>query len=240
MNSDKGIYNFRIFSDKLICGVSTKRIGPIKDNTGFNRKNLQRFADLLGINSSKLFFVKQIHGSDIYFVKDFTSNFLKVGDGLITNKKDIFLAILTADCMAVCFEDPVKSLVGIIHVGYKGLLNGIIGKTVSEFKKSGSDINDIKIAVGPSIGVCCYDIDNKRMEEFKAKLKKQAVFEEKQNKCFLDLKTTAVNILLSLGLKRSNIEVSPVCTKDSEKVFYSYRRDKDGLQRRFATVIGLK
>lgn len=235
----KGIYKFDILDNKnVVCGISTRNFGNIKEIDRINKKKLIFFSDVLGINFKNIIFPKQIHGSDIRFINNLNKNMIDSVDGLITDKKRLFLGVLTADCLPICFWDSKKSLIGIAHAGYKGILKGIIAKTIGEFKKLGSNVINIKVGVGPSIGVCCYNVNYARIALFNSKLNGFVRFEKRDNKYFLDLKTTAANILFGRGILKKNTEILPICTKCNLKTFFSLRGDTNKTFGEFVTLIG--
>lgn len=236
---DKRLYKFNIFEEEgVVCGISTRILGSVKENEKINQTNLKKITKALGVDALNVIFPKQIHSSSISFISNLNENIIGEADGLITNKKKLFLGIVTADCLPICFWDKKRGLVGIVHAGYKGILKGIVSKMISEFEELGSNIKDIKIGVGPSIGWCCYDVDNQRIEMFKKKFNKHLVYKKVKDKSFLNLQKTVANTLLDKGIRKENLEVSDICTKCDLKTFFSYRGDRKETFGQFATIIG--
>jgi len=168
-------------------------------------------------------------------------------DGLITNKKNVFLCIVTADCLPVIFYDEKMGIVGIAHVGYKGILKGILKNMVLGFKKMRSDTKDILVGIGPAIGVCCYDVSYERIKMFDNLLNADGdsgqarmtnLYQLRKGKYFLDLKNIAKQIFISEGILEKNIEVSDICTKDNIKEFFSFRGEGPKNFGEFATIVG--
>ena len=150
----------------LVHGASTRYFGSIKNNGKINERNLKGFLGILRIDRENTVFPEQVHGSSVVTIDDSKKQFILNADGLITNKKDVFLGVVTADCLPVIFYDEKMGIAGIAHAGYKGLLKGILKNMVLGFKELGSDTKDIKVAIGPSIGVCCYDVSIDRVKVF--------------------------------------------------------------------------
>lgn len=159
-------------------------------------------------------------------------------DGLITNKKNVFLGVVTADCLPVIFYDKKSEMVGIAHAGYKGVLKGVLKNMVLSFNKLGSDVENILVAIGPAIGVCCYDVFHERIKMFESGLKDIKTHKTRNGKYFLDLKNIAKQILILEGISEKNIEVSDICTKDNIKDFFSFRGEGPKNFGVFATVVG--
>ena len=239
--SKKGYYFWDEFSkmDGLVHGFSTRHFGSIKNRDRINEKNLKKFLNVLGVGRRGVVFPKQVHGSNILVVNDVQKGEIVNADGLITQRKNIFLGVVTADCLPVIFYDPKSGAIGIAHAGYKGILKGILKEMVKKFKKLRSYAEDILVAIGPSIGVCCYDVSLERVKMFEDKFKRIKTYEKRDGKYFLDLKNIAKQTLISEGLSEKNIEVSDICTKDNVKDFFSFRREGREKFGEFVTVVGM-
>jgi len=233
------IYKFKILkSQNIIHGVSTKFFGSIKNNGNINKKNLKSFLDAIHLEVKSVVFPEQVHGSSVVTIDDSKKQFIQNADGLITNKKNVFLGIVIADCLPVIFYDEKMDIVGVAHAGYKGVLGGILQEMLVLMRKMGADVKNIKIAIGPAIGVCCYDVPIERVEIFEDTFRGIKTHEKRYGKYFLNLKNIAKQIFISEGILEKNIEVSDVCTKENIKNFYSLRGDGPKNFGEFATVVG--
>ncbi len=212
------IYHFKHLSDKenIVHGISTKDFGSMKNENGrVINDNLSMFLKNLNLPESAIC-MGQVHGSNVVEIKTDPKLLINNTDGLITDRKNIPLCVLTADCLPIVFVDTHKNVIGIAHCGRKGLIAGIIKKMISKFKKEfGSDPLHISVGVGPGIEKSCYEV----------------------NGVFLDIRKLANNLLIEEGIDKKNIENIDRCTKCSSEALYSYR----GGDRfdRFATVISL-
>ena len=211
------IMNFAVVIPTSVEGSHTTSFGERDSSTEFTLSE----AEVLGMTG----------GAKLKYI-------LKA-DGLITNKKNVFLGIVTADCLPVIFYDKKMGIVGIAHAGYKGLLRGIIQEMIKGMKKIGSDLKNMKIAIGPAIGLCCYDVPIERAEVFENAFKGIKTYEKRNGKYFLDLKSITRQILISEGIRKKNIEVSQMCTKDNLNDFFSFRGEGQKFGE-FVTVIGRK
>lgn len=249
--SEKGYYFWDEFSKSgVVNGVSTRYFGSIKNNGNINKKNLKGFLDALRVKIKSVVFPEQVHGSSVVTIDDSRKQFILNDDGLITNKKNIFLGIVTADCLPVIFYDKKSEMVGIAHAGYKGLLSGILQKMLKAMKKMGADVKNMKIAIGPAIGICCYDVPTERIKMFNKLLNSDgdsgrtsfarmtSLCQAREGKYFLDLKKIAKQILILEGIAEKNIEVSDICTKDNAKDFFSFRKEGPKNFGEFATIVG--
>jgi len=249
---EDSIYKFSSFPLTVIQGISTRYYGLIKDSTGFYKDNLNKFADALGIESESIIFPYQKHTGNVLVVQPHPSPPLtpiKSGlrgegidgvDGFITKERGLLLGIVTADCLPILFYDPKKKIVGIVHAGYRGLLNRILENMIIKFANLGSDIKDILVGIGPGIGVCCYSIPPERVARFFELYPEcKDVYQKKKDKFFLDLISIAEYILMTKGIIQAKIEKASICTKDNIDKFYSYRGDSTETFGQFASVIGL-
>ena len=158
-------------------------------------------------------------------------------DALITDRKDIVLTILTADCVPILLMDTKKNVVAAIHAGWRGSKDEILAKTVKKMCDIFScDTKNIIAGIGPAIGVCCYEVDSNVANYFHAS---QKVAILKEDKYMLDLPEVNRQQLLNVGLAESNIEMSDICTACEVDRFFSYRKEK-GCSGRFMSMIGLK
>lgn len=81
-------------------------------------------------------------------------------DGLITDQVGLALIATAADCVPIYLYDPVRRAIGVAHAGWRGTVAGIAGKTAQAMvAQYGCQPGDIHAAVGPSIGPCCYEVD---------------------------------------------------------------------------------
>ena len=80
---------------------------------------------------------------------------------MVTAQNGIFLSVLTADCVPLLFIAPKQRLAAAVHAGWRGTLAGIASKTVDYFmSRYGVAAGDLEVALGPSIGVCCYEVND--------------------------------------------------------------------------------
>jgi YfiH family protein len=151
-------------------------------------------------------FMKQSHSNQIQVVTDQSST--PEADGLVTNNKEIALAVRIADCMPVLMYSD--HAVAAVHVGRKGLLNKVAINAVEAMKKFGS--SPITAVVGPHICGNCYEVDNQMYKEI---IKVHPATDGKVNylNLFAGLKAQLPEVALTnLGL----------CTKENRD-YFSYR-----------------
>jgi len=157
-------------------------------------------------------------------------------DALITQEKNVILCILTADCVPILLYDPENKVVAAVHAGWKGSKAGIVSKTVQKMQDTfGSKAEKIIAGVAPSIGGCCYEVDEEVAKHF---FEIPESFSKRGNKYMLDLPYINKYQLLGSGLKEENIEMSGVCTACDVEKYFSYRKEQ-GCSGRFMSMIGM-
>ena len=85
----------------------------------------------------------------------------------MTNEKNVTLLILVADCLPVFFYDPVHQAIGLAHAGWRGTVTHIAPKTLLAMSEAyGTQPAEVKVALGPSIGACCYEVGQEVKGQF--------------------------------------------------------------------------
>ena len=161
----RGIYQ------SLNCGVGSL------DSKKNIRKNINIVCKKINTKSNKLILLNQYHSNKFHFIykkKKINENFN--GDALITNKKNIILGILTADCAPILIYDKKKEVVSAIHAGWKGAYKGIIKKVVNFLIKTGSSTDDLIAVIGPCISKNKYEVQKNFKEKFINKSKNNKIF----------------------------------------------------------------
>lgn len=230
---------------ELVFGFSTKPGGvspepyclnlstSVGDDPANVKLNREIFFHELGVKEQQITFQKQIHSTIINY-SDGPSHFDGC-DALYTDRKNNFLAVGVADCIPVFLYEPEKKITAAIHSGWKGTYGKIVTKTVEQLVKNFQiNISLLAAYIGPGISQDSYEVG-----EDVGKLFDDDVKYERNRKYFLDLKKENYNQLVSLGLKKVNIEVSEFCTFKEKNLLHSYRRDgsKSG---RMLGIIGMR
>lgn len=198
-------------------------------------QNYKIICSAIDIDYRNVVFSKQIHSDNIYTVSEndkgkglIIKSDIDNADGLITNKKNVALVTFYADCVPLYFLDPVKKVIAMAHSGWKGTVKKIAEKTVLKMNIDyNSNIKDILVGIGPSIGKCCFEVDYPVVEEFNKNFSfaEEFIFNDNQNKgkYKIDLKGIIEKNLVSIGVPAQNIENSNICTKCNPELFFSHR-----------------
>lgn len=156
----------------------------------------------------------------------------KEGDALMTNEKNVTLLILVADCLPVFFYDPVHQAIGLAHAGWRGTVTHIAPKTLLAMSEAyGTQPAEVKVALGPSIGACCYEVGQDVKGQFDEIFPWSGeVFTPSFGKQWkLDLAQANVKQLLDIGVTEDHLTRSNLCTVEHRDLFYSHRAEASSL-----------
>lgn len=232
-------------------------------------KNRALFLAVLGARTGvkpwPLLVNRQIHSDIIHVVRSADQEQL-TGDGLITDRPGIALAILTADCLPVLLVDRRQRVVGAFHAGWRGTQRRIVEKGLGIMRHEfGSRPEDVSAAIGPGIQECCYEVGEELQEQFESQFPyARELFHEVQEsdsvrkkypllfmnqrppghgelgiKLYLDLRAANRRQLLEAGIPARHIWASGSCTACESGKFFSHRGEA-GHTGRMMAVIGIK
>ncbi len=227
------------FSTRL-GGVSQGYLASL--NLGIHRgdspenvlKNYKIFADALGFSPEDTVFPMQRHTDLIRRVdashrgEGLFRETEAVCDGQITNVPGVALVTFSADCTPILLFDPVRRAIGAVHAGWRGTAAGIAAKAVAAMADAyGCRPGDIRAAIGPCIGKCCFETDGDVPAAMMAALgdEARAAVEPRGAKYHVDLK--ALNALWLSRAGVTNVDISPDCTACLCDRYWSHRRVGD-------------
>ena len=184
--------------------------------------------------SERIFNIKQVHGVAVVSVERSHLNFgrtIEKADGSFTQELGIPLAIRTADCLSVFIFDPQRNGIALVHAGWRGTKDSIVPHTIEKIKTGwGSSPKDLKVALGPCIRSCCYQVGR----EFKDFFPQEVL--SKKNGLYLDLPLVNRRQLLEAGVTEANIFDCSICTCCDER-FFSHRREGEKAGRMISVMM---
>ena len=212
--------------DSLNLGVGR---GDTMENV---QENYRRFCAVLGMDDRRAVLSKQIHedvvrhvteadaGKGLYCDRDYSSV-----DGMVTDVPHLPLVVFSADCNVILLYDPVGRAIGACHAGWRGTALGIAKKTAQEMVQLfGCEARNIRAAIGPAIGQCCFETD----EDVPTALR-EALGEEvapyitwNGTKYHIDLKAVNALWLRKAGVER--IDICDHCTACRPDLYWSHRK----------------
>jgi polyphenol oxidase len=214
--------------DSLDLGLS------VGDDDAAVLENRRRFWTALGLSRERVVVPGQVHGTTLAWVGEEEAgrgaadreSVLREHDGLLTVTPRLGLAVSYADCVPVVLatSGPQGSALATVHAGWRGMLAGIVGKAARELSRRGRLAAAV---VGPSIGPCCFTVDDGLRARFEAR------FPGSAGATTVDLWACARQELEAAGLPAEAITVTALCTS-SDARFFSHRRDHGATGRHLA------
>ncbi|WP_379131578.1 peptidoglycan editing factor PgeF [Paenibacillus sp. sgz500958] len=217
----------------------------VTDYLGFELEDWTCGEQTHGVNIAEVTSADRGRGS-----QDRTSAFADT-DGLLTNVPGVLLTSFYADCVPLYFYDPVRSVVGLAHAGWKGTVGQIAEAMVKKMGQIyGSLPQDILAAIGPSIGACCYEVNDHVMDyvhPLEDSLRREGAGSESlytpsdnsPGKSMLNLKELNRRIMIKAGILPTHIECTTWCTSCNTDLFFSHRKE-NGSTGRMTSWIGIK
>ena len=247
-----GVVFYRIPSfsaDKAVLHAFSTRIGGVsrgrratldlgsdpKGSVLCSRENRDLFARAVGVTPDRLVRAEQVHGDTVLEVGPSDGgrcpepgDSLGKADALVTREVGIALMVLVADCLPVLIHDPVNRAVGVAHAGWRGTVSHVGVKALLEMgSRYGTQASDVRVAFGPCIGPCCYEVGDDVLREFADVFPwYQDVFQAGfGGNWMLDLAEANARQLREVGVKEKNLKRPGLCTIGNIGDFYSHRAE---------------
>ena len=201
---------------------SNQNIKAIFSYKFFNADGLEGRKDLAyqtGFNSDSLIIPKQTHSTNILFSME--AGRILDTDGIFSSDPNLVCSIQVADCMPVYFVHQLDPVFGLVHAGWRGLVNGILLQSAKQIEEKGISLSNFDILIGPSIQKCCFEVSDDVINQFDSN------FIEKKwaGKYRIDLQKLALHQLVQNGFKRERITTLTECTYCDTEKYHSYRRN---------------
>ncbi len=206
--------------------------------------------------------VKPVHGGDVTLVRRETSversaDWLEPfrgrlrtmeADAMLANQPGFALCWAYGDCAPILLYDPEHTACALVHAGWRGTAVGVVLQAIQAMQEHfGSRPFELLAGIGPAIGACCYEVDEKVREAFAthplawecAEFVERESTSSRATGLFLDIAASNYRQLVATGIPREHIDDSGYCTGCRTDLFYSHRREP-WPSGRFAVAIGLR
>lgn len=230
-------------SNQVLCATSSRPFQNMSLFYGDTRESLnnrKNFLSILGIDYRDLVCTEQVHASSVAYVKEEDrgcgalsyESAIADTDALVTDKKNLPLAVFTADCLSIFLYDPFKPAIGLIHAGWRTTRENITGKTIRLMQKQfNSKGANLYVSFGPAIRGCCYKIG----EDFNNFSPGDII--KRNGHHYLDLVQMNKTQVLDLTVKESHIFDSEICTFCRNDEFFSYRKEGKACGRMMSVIM---
>ncbi|MFI6010416.1 peptidoglycan editing factor PgeF [Streptomyces sp. NPDC051243] len=197
--------------------------GAVGDDSDAVLTNRELAAKSLGLDPGAVVWMNQVHGTDVAVVDGpWRDRPVPEVDAIVTARRGLALAVLTADCVPVLLADPVAGIAAAAHAGRPGMVAGVVPAALRAMTELGADPARIIARTGPTVCGRCYEVPEAMRAEVAA-VEPTAHTETSWGTPAVDVAAGVHAQLARLGVR--NREQSPVCTRESGDHF-SYRRDR--------------
>ncbi len=222
------------------------------NNTAEDQSIIQRNYQKLrsALSNAEMIIPQQCHGNRVQIIEETFLNatsetrkaIIANCDALVTNQKNMYIAVQTADCVPILFYARKKNVIGVAHAGWKGTVAEIAKQVVEVMKSNfGVELDEIEVAIGPCIRVQHYEVGEELKSQFAAihaQKELDQIFQAKKDALHLDLVLSNILQLQKMGISKASILDANISTYNASE-FYSYRK-QNGDTGRFITGISLK
>jgi YfiH family protein len=220
-------------------------LGPRSgDDINRVRTNRARFLGSIGADGATLVAPRQVHSAELAILRagePAPSDGVFDGDGIVTDAPETALMVLAADCAALLLHEPERGVIAAVHAGWRGTAGGIAIRAVSAMIDSfGCDPGAIRVAIGPSIGICCYQVGPEVIDAVLRATPNLVwpVYEpDEGNRFKLNLAGANRAQLIAAGVAREHIRDADTCTACHTELFFSHRREGEPTGRNGAAIV---
>ena len=232
MLRDGLIFSPMLSSLGLIAGFTTKAQGSMAGShhpLEVQAKNRARLAEGLGF--SEVTRTKQVHGREVVRMEKQLDPW-PVADGQWTDRGSVLLGVAAADCVPILAADP-DGVIGVAHAGWEGTSLRVARALIETMVAGGATREHLVVSLGPSIGPCCYAIDEGRASTIAGRIGGDSLIRE-EGRIVFDLWRANAEQLRDAGV--AQVEISGLCTRSCGADLWSYRgRAANG---RYGTQLG--
>ena len=183
-------------------------------------------------------FARQVHGATVLHVD--RPGRAGHGDALTTARPGLPLAIFTADCLPIVLYDARGSRLAAVHAGWRGTVQSVARAAVAALQAAGSAPADLVVGIGPSIGACCYEVDEPVIARLESAFPggwSAWATPKGPGKWMLDLWRANLDQLTAAGVRGDRVDLLGLCTGCRPDLLFSYRRERGA--GRLVTVAAL-
>ena len=195
--------------------------------------------------------VQQVHGNRVLspgeILKEASEDNLPPADGIIANQVKQAIWVASADCTPVLIGDLVTGNIAAIHAGWRGTAKRIVPEAIARLQSWGSELDNLRIAMGPAISGEVYQVSeevagevgaslfiNEKIDSLEGILKPLQTIsnppilpDPEIGKVRLDVRRINQLQLQQLGIPPQHMSIAPYCTYQSPSHFFSYRRNHE-------------
>lgn len=186
--------------------------------------------------------VSQVHGRKVLLIDQARSPWrsaeIHEADSIVCTDPALAIAVRVADCVPILIADRSHRVVAAVHAGWRGTCAGIATATIETIDELGIPASNLVATIGPSMGGCCYQVDDKVRTAFLSMTPDAVEWfaEDGPGHWKLDLWKANADQLIAAGVPAESIHIMGVCTKHNNDQCWSYRGDGANAGRMVAAI----
>jgi purine-nucleoside/S-methyl-5'-thioadenosine phosphorylase / adenosine deaminase len=189
-----------------------------------------------------LFFAHQVHDIKGIHIDNVSTqqqrSFIQEADFIYTNRRNVGIGVLTADCVGLVLYDPVHGAIAVVHAGWRGAVHGVVYEALHALQRTYNTVHaDLQVFFGPSARACCYEVDELFVKALSSCAYADEALSQKGSQLFFDIPTLIVKQLAMAGVMHRSINMDyALCTICSTQ-FCSHRREKEQAGRQMLVAV---
>lgn len=203
------------------------------------KQNLERAAAQLGVASTRIHFLSQVHGRVAHTLSgsEVQSELIqREGDALVSRAPGLACAVRSADCVPVLLADRRSGAVAAVHAGWRGAASGVVSSAV-EALRAIAPAPDLLAAIGPHISQAAFEVSDDVAEALLVASRDAQIVDRSRSKPHVDLRRMLRAELNALGLDQAAIDDVWGCTFLEPERFFSFRRDGKASGRHLSAIV---
>ncbi|HEY0466645.1 MAG TPA: peptidoglycan editing factor PgeF [Polyangiaceae bacterium] len=202
-------------------------------------QNLERAAAQLGVASTRIHFLSQVHGRVAHTLdgSELQSELIqREGDALVSRAPALACAVRSADCVPVLLADRQSGAVAAVHAGWRGAVNGVVSAAI-EALRAITETPNLIAAIGPHISQAAFEVSEDVAETLLRASRDPKIVDRSQPKPHVDLRRMLRAELHAQGLAQAAIDDVWGCTVLDPEHFFSFRRDGKASGRHLSAIV---